>query len=125
MRIRAIIVAGILLGGCATVEDIRASEPFDEVSVADGYREVTNCLVDYLQQYFQVVPITRERERRATATVWLDNGWSRLPLWEAEMSADGEQHTVVRVRTSLSLHGSGRGRARAVRDALRSCGYSA
>lgn len=85
----------IILAACSTIDDIRTSEPVRTGTFEGNYDALSGCVIDALIGRMAVVQNIRANRQTATVTYISDNGFSRLPLWEATiMQADGKAGTV-------------------------------
>jgi len=105
------IVTGVaalaLLGGCGpSVQDIRALSPAAERTVDGNYRDVAECMSDWLTHAVEVTERVREQERRATLTGVSSFGPARTPVWEIDLVGLGNT-TRATLRQRPSIWGAG------------------
>ncbi|GIX12035.1 hypothetical protein [Elioraea sp.] len=107
MRTINTLAALALLAGCGpTLQEIRALPPAAERTVSGSYRDVAQCVADWLTHAVEVTERVREQEGRATLTGVSSFGPARMPLWEIELVGLGDT-TRATLRQRPSVWGVG------------------
>lgn len=101
MKLPILVAATVLVCACVTLADIRHSPPIaDRASYRDP-ELVAGCIAAELAGDYAVV--SGRRGEAHTLTAVLDNGVSRVPIWEITVHRDGGRTlSALRVRPNMS-----------------------
>lgn len=95
-----------MLGGCYTVEGIRAAPPARTGEIAGDYRFLAACMARPYQNGADVSVIPDESTRTATVLAVRHAGFSSTPLFDVTLRDAGQGRTQVEIRPAPSVSGA-------------------